>query len=79
MNRTAPLAVLALLLAFGAPPAADAQAATGQTSLAPMLKGVTPAVVNIAVTAKVEIDNPLRRFFGPDVEPIEREVQSIGS
>ena len=80
MNRTTPLAlVLALLIALGAAPAAHAQAATGQASLAPMLKGVTPAVVNIAVTAKVEIDNPLRRFFGPDVEPIEREVQSIGS
>ncbi len=80
MNRTSPPAlVLALLIALGAAPAAFGQAATGQTSLAPMLKNVTPAVVNIAVTAKVEIDNPLRRFFGPDVEPIEREVQSIGS
>lgn len=53
-------------------------------SLAPMLKKVMPAVVNISVTSKVEIQNPLmqdpffRRFF--DVpEPQEREAQATGS
>ena len=76
MKTPLPVALLALSLAL-APAAALAQ--PGQASLAPMLKEVTPAVVNIAVTSKVELDNPLRRFFGPDVEPIEREMQSIGS
>ena len=58
-------------------------------SLAPMLKQVMPAVVNIAVTAKVQVQNPLledpffRRFFGaPDQQqqqPQEQEAQAIGS
>ncbi|MCI0749232.1 MAG: DegQ family serine endoprotease [Nevskiales bacterium] len=55
-------------------------------SLAPMLKDVMPAVVNISVTSKVEIQNPLlqdpffRRFFDiPDSLPQEREAQAIGS
>jgi serine protease Do/serine protease DegQ len=77
MKQTAPLA-LALILALGFAPAATAQTPSGQASLAPMLKQVTPAVVNIAVTSTVEIDNPLRRFFG-EMEPVEQEVQSIGS
>jgi len=54
-------------------------------TLAPMLKGVLPAVVNVSVTSKVEIQNPLmqdpffRHFFGVPDEPQEREAQSIGS
>ncbi|TXH03939.1 MAG: DegQ family serine endoprotease [Nevskiaceae bacterium] len=57
-------------------------------SLAPMLKEVMPAVVNIAVTAKVQVQNPLlddpffRRFFGaPDQQqqPEQQEAQAIGS
>ena len=59
----------------------------GVPSLAPMLKEVMPAVVNIAVTSKQEIRNPLmddpffRRFFGApeQQEPQERESQAIGS
>ncbi|MGH8540719.1 MAG: DegQ family serine endoprotease [Stenotrophobium sp.] len=59
----------------------------GVPSLAPMLKLVMPAVVNIAVTSKVEIQNPLlndpffRRFFGaPDQQqPQTQEAQAIGS
>ncbi|HWU67546.1 MAG TPA: DegQ family serine endoprotease [Stenotrophobium sp.] len=60
----------------------------GVPSLAPMLKQVMPAVVNIAVTSKVEIQNPLlndpffRRFFGvPDQQqqPQTQEAQAIGS
>ena len=45
----------------------------GTPSLSPMLKKVMPAVVNISVTSKAEIQNPLmqdpffRRFFeGPE-------------
>ena len=63
---------------------------SGLPSLAPMLKTVMPAVVNIAVSSKVELQqmNPMlndpffRRFFGvPDEQqaPEEREVQSVGS
>ncbi|HSW12338.1 MAG TPA: DegQ family serine endoprotease [Solimonas sp.] len=62
---------------------------SGVPSLAPMLKAVMPAVVNISVTSKVEIQNPLmqdpffRRFFGvpegQQPQQQEREAQSIGS
>jgi Do/DeqQ family serine protease len=60
-------------------------------SLAPMLNQTMPAVVNIAVTSKVQVQNPLgqfqddpffRRFFGiPDQpqQPEEEEAQAIGS
>jgi Do/DeqQ family serine protease len=57
-------------------------------SLAPMLKEVMPAVVNVAVSGKVQIQNPLmddpffRRFFGApeqDQQPEQREMQAIGS
>jgi serine protease DegQ len=58
----------------------------GQTpSLAPLLKQVTPAVVNIAVKGTEEVDNPLlkdplfRRFFNIPEGPIKREVQAAGS
>jgi Do/DeqQ family serine protease len=56
-------------------------------SLAPMLNGVTPGVVNIAVKGRVREENPLlqdpffRRFFnlpkGQDYQ--ERETQATGS
>ena len=60
---------------------------SGTPSLAPMLKDVIPAVVNVSITSKVEVQNPLledpffRRFFGvPDQpQPQEREAQAIGS
>jgi len=58
----------------------------GQTpTLAPMLKDVLPAVVNISVTSKVEIQNPLladpffRKFFDIPDQPQEREAMAIGS
>ncbi len=60
----------------------------GVPSLAPMLKIVMPAVVNIAVTSKAEIQNPLmqdpffRRFFeGPNAPEQQEpdEQQSTGS
>jgi len=63
-----------------------APSAPGQVpSLAPMLKNVLPAVVNIAVSSKVQIQNPLlndpffRRFFNIPDQPQEREEQAIGS
>jgi serine protease Do/serine protease DegQ len=57
----------------------------GLPSLAPMLKDVLPAVVNISVVSKVEIQNPLlndpffRRFFDMPDEPQQQEAQAIGS
>jgi serine protease Do/serine protease DegQ len=54
-------------------------------SLAPMLKKVTPAVVNIATKGTVQQENPLlndpffRRFFDVPNVPRERTFQSAGS
>ena len=86
MKRIAalPLFVLVLTLA-AAPVAARAELPPGQVSLAPMLKQVMPAVVNISITSKVEMQNPLlqdpffRRFFDIPDQPVEREAQAIGS
>lgn len=66
-------------------PAIDSQG-TPLPSLAPMLKRVTPAVVNIATSATVRIQgNPLFndpffwRFFEMPSQPLERKTQSLGS
>lgn len=67
------------------PPAISAN--NQMPSLAPMLKGILPAVVNISVISKVEIQNPLmndpffRRFFNQpeQEEPQTQEAQAIGS
>ncbi|HKK04375.1 MAG TPA: DegQ family serine endoprotease [Gammaproteobacteria bacterium] len=55
-------------------------------SLAPMLQKVTPAVVNIASTGKVQVQqNPLlqdpffRHFFNVPEQPQERKTESLGS
>lgn len=97
LKIAAPLAVSAGVLSFalmsGAPTPTQADIIAplqqqGVPSLAPMLKQVMPAVVNISVTSKVEIQNPLlqdpffRRFFeGPNGprQPQERDQQSTGS
>ncbi len=97
----APLAVSAsiLIAAFtmsSAPPPAHADIPAtptnqqlpvqgGVPSLAPMLKPVMPAIVNISVTGEVAVRNPLmddpffRRFFDAPDQPQEREFQSVGS
>ncbi|NGY05369.1 DegQ family serine endoprotease [Solimonas terrae] len=97
----APLAVSASILAAAfmmssAPPPAHADIPAtptnqqlpvqgGVPSLAPMLKPVMPAIVNISVTGEVEVHNPLmddpffRRFFNAPDQPQEREFQSVGS
>jgi Do/DeqQ family serine protease len=55
------------------------------TSLAPLVKQVAPAVVNIRVSQTVQTRSPyddemFRRFFGtPDTPNNQREVQSAGS
>ena len=55
-------------------------------SLAPMLDGVTPAVVNIATVGRVKLrQSPLfadpffRRFFNVPDQPLERKTSSLGS
>ena len=59
---------------------------SGKPSLAPMLKNVLPAVVNISTRSRVRIpQNPLfndpffRRFFDFPEVPREQERQSLGS
>ena len=78
-----------LLAAWSSVAGAQLPAAVGETpvpSLAPMLKRVSPAVVNIATRGTVQEQNPLlndpffRRFFeGPNQQPRQREFQSAGS
>jgi serine protease Do/serine protease DegQ len=81
---------LAALLLCVAVPLANAQlpAQPGETpvpSLAPMLKRVSPAVVNIATRGTVQEQNPLmndpffRRFFDVPEHAQQREFQSAGS
>ncbi len=81
-----------LLLGLGAA-SAPVQAAIpwlsgSEPSLAPMLKQVTPAVVNIATEGRVRQQNPLgplfddpffRRFFDVPDMPREQKTQSTGS
>lgn len=74
------------LLVLAAIPASLAQqpATTPFPSLAPMIERTSPAVVNISVRGRVEIDNPLsddplfRRFFGGPREN-RRDFRSAGS
>ena len=77
-----------LLAAWTSVAGAQLPATVGETpvpSLAPMLKRVTPAVVNIATRGTVEEQNPLmndpffRRFFDAPNQPRQREFQSAGS
>jgi len=72
-----------------APPPAPASPATAGAqvpTLAPLLKRVLPAVVNIAVSGKVAVQqNPMlqdpffRRFFGIPDQPLSREFHAAGS
>ena len=71
--------------AFASLPAVDSQG-NALPSLAPMLKRVTPAVVNIATTGTIRIqENPLfndpffQHFFDMPSQPRERKTQSLGS
>ena len=48
-------------------------------SLAPMLEGVTPAVVNIYTRQVVRVRNPLQEMFGMPGMPQQRVQQSLGS
>jgi Do/DeqQ family serine protease len=87
MNPRLPLLAALLLIAGAAPAAAGFPdvSASGAPTVAPVLKQVTPGVVNIAVKARVRVSNPLladpffRRFFNLPNGPIERETQASGS
>jgi Do/DeqQ family serine protease len=83
-----PAAILVSLPAFAALPAAVGE--TPLPSLSPMIKRVSPAVVNIATKGTVKqrgqqnplLDDPFfRRFFDvpPEMGPRERPFQSAGS
>ncbi len=86
------VASAAIVLALGLPAAAVEAAlpfkgGDGETpTLAPLLERVTPAVVNIKVTARVPVEqNPLmrdpffRRFFNLPDQPREQVRQAAGS
>ncbi len=77
-----------LLFAFAPLVSAQLPAQVGETpvpSLAPMVKKVSPAVVNIATRGTVQEQNPLlndpffRRFFDIPNTPRQRQFQSAGS
>ena len=60
--------------------------AAGEPSLAPMLKDVIPAVVNISVKGKKEVSSPMLnipeefRFMFPQLDrPRQREFRALGS
>ena len=75
-----------MLLLLSAVPASLAQqrATTPLPSLAPMIESTSPAVVNISVRGRVEVDSPLsgdplfRRFFGGPRDN-RRDFRSAGS
>ncbi len=67
-------------------PASPSGDAAPVPTLAPLLKRVLPAVVNIAVSGKVAVQqNPMlqdpffRRFFGIPDQPLSREFHAAGS
>src|ERR1051326_442399 len=81
----AALLVAALLLSVLPMSAQVPDLATGRIpTLAPLVRAVTPTVVNISVQGKVREDNPLykdpffREFFDLPKQ-IEREVSATGS
>ncbi len=79
--------LLVLLFVSGLVPASLPVALDGQPlpSLAPVLKEVTPSVVNIYTQTRVRVRSPLlddpvfRRFFNVPDRPRERVTQSLGS
>jgi len=87
LSRLVSFALISVMLspAFAALPMVDSQG-TALPSLAPMLKQTTPAVVNIATSGTVRVqESPLfndpffRHFFEQPSRPRERKTQSLGS
>jgi serine protease Do len=73
------------LLVIPAPAlAARADILAGRTTLAPLVRDITPSVVNISVRGRVKEDNPLyrdplfREFFDAPRQ-LEREISATGS
>jgi Do/DeqQ family serine protease len=72
---------------LAAPPVLPLKAPPGtEATLAPLIARVTPAVVSVAVSGRMAVQqNPLlqdpmlRRFFGIPPGPVEREFQAAGS
>jgi Do/DeqQ family serine protease len=98
MNRLVPLLAAALFVSAAAPAASVLPAIVGNTpvpSLAPMVKRVSPAIVNVATRGTVHEDQTagassgnrealpedplLRRFFGAPERSRGRPFQSAGS
>ncbi|HVJ52270.1 MAG TPA: Do family serine endopeptidase [Aliidongia sp.] len=86
MRRPASLLLIGLAVAsLPASAAFPLENQNGAPSVSPVLKKVTPGVVNIAVKGRVRVNNPLladpffRRFFNIPNTPIERETQASGS
>jgi serine protease Do len=85
LGRLGLLVGLVCLLPIGTTSAQIADLGTGRMpTLAPLVKEVTPAVVNISVQGKIREDNPLyrdpffREFF--DVpKQLEKEINATGS
>jgi serine protease Do len=74
-----------VLLAFGAPASAGAIAPGERPTVAPVLRRVTPGVVNIATRRVETVDAPIlqdpffREFFDIPESALRREVKSAGS
>jgi S1-C subfamily serine protease len=85
LGRCGPFLMLVWLLSLGTALAQIPDLGTGRVpTLAPLVKEVTPAVVNISVQGKIREDNPLyhdpffREFF--DVpKQLEKEINATGS
>jgi len=87
-QRYFPVVLLASLLTFGVFANSNAQeiVTSERPGIAPILKNITPAVVNISVTGSAAIpQSPLlndpffQRFFDAPEQPQTRQVQSAGS
>ncbi len=89
-NRITVAAMLAVaaIFVFAVNPARAVMPSDAVPTLAPLVKEVSPAVVNIATHGTVEVErNPFfddpffRRFFGdqPQQQPQQRQTQSAGS
>ena len=88
-NRITAAALLTVvaIFVFAATPVRAAMPSDSVPTLAPLIKKVSPAVVNIATSGTVEIDRSpffndpfFRRFFGDrPQQPQQRQTQSVGS
>ncbi len=77
------VAAVLLLLTWSLPAPAGKAGVPGDT-LAPMLKRVLPAVVNISTTTYLQhrntlLENPFYRFFGQGAPAIKRQSRNLGS